>query len=117
MQMEIPIFRQIWRDGALPPRAFQVWKAAIEMLDLLEYRRLKLSSIENALEIDASTVSRALTTLVERGYLDRKEGEYRVPFSRSDYTGEVQDPQQLEINVVASPTRRTKPRVHSSGVL
>ncbi len=125
MQIEIPIFRQIKRDGKIPPRAFQVWDVAIEFLDLVEPRELKLSSIEHAMDIDTSTVSRALATLVERGYLYRIEmgaglaPMYRVPLSRVVLEGA--SVASIE-PVAAMPShegnqRRTRPRVLSRGVV
>lgn len=121
MQVEIPIFRQIRRDLKLPPRAFQVWCSAIEFLDLVEWRELKLANIELDLEVDPSTVSRSLATLVERGYLCRfaepgMSAVYRVPLSRAD-CGAAPDPVAARETGEPTVTRRTRPRVLSSGVI
>lgn len=123
MQVEVPIFRQISRDLKLPPRAFQVWRSAIELLDLVEWRELKLATIENDLEVDPSTVSRSLATLVERGYLCKltesgAPARFRVPFSRADCTAASLTDRNAEASA-ATPVavRRTRARIVSNGVV
>lgn len=123
MRIEIPIFRQIQRDATLPLRAFQVWCASIDFLDLVEWRELKSLSIEKALEVDPSTVSRGLSTLVERGYLRRKATTsgislFRVPLSRAtDDTSEVVDASELVEREPSRVSRTRGARVHSRGVV
>lgn len=129
MQFELPIFGQIRRDGTLPPRAIQVWCAAIAFLDVVDYRRLKLAHIETVLEeVDKSTVSRMLALLVERGWLRKCNGMYRVPLSRVIEVDDVPDDEAdlrgetlLEATApsasIRPSARRPRARVHSSGVL
>jgi hypothetical protein len=129
MQFELPIFGQIRRDGSLPPRAIQVWCAAIAFLDVVDYRRLKLAHIETVLEeVDKSTVSRMLALLVERGWLRKCNGRYRVPLSRVIEVDDGPDDEAglrgetlLETAAPSTPNRpsarRLRARVHSSGVL
>lgn len=124
MQIEIPIFRQISRDLKLPPRAFQVWRSAIEFLDLVEWRELKLVSIELDLEdVDQSTVSRSLTLLVDRGYLCKlteagAPARYRVPLSRADCTTKAPVESTVETPGTSHVTsRRTRARIVSNGVV
>jgi hypothetical protein len=123
MQVEVPIFRQISRDLKLPPRAFQVWRSAIELLDLVEWRELKLATIENDLEVDPSTVSRSLATLVERGYLCKLSesgapARFRVPFSRADCTATSPTDRDAEVSATTLvAVRRTRARIVSNGVV
>jgi len=128
MQIEVPIFRQISCDLKLSPRAFQIWRAAIELLDLVEWRELKQWEIEHTFDIDQSTVSRALSTLVEQGYLCRQDAigraaaKYRVPLSRRDCTDPTPVAQETETvaateHAETASTRRQRHRVLSRGVL
>jgi DNA-binding IclR family transcriptional regulator len=128
MRTEIPIFRQIERDTKLPFRAYQVWLAAIELLDLVDWRDLKHIEIENALNIDRSMVGRGLRTLVKFGYLCREDEQpgiiarYRVPLSRTECasgdeaTDTMEDvaPAAVDIKHTA---RRSRARTISPGVL
>ncbi|MCA2991047.1 hypothetical protein [Gemmatimonas sp.] len=123
MQIEIPIFRQISRDLSLPPRAFQVWRSAIEFLDVVDWRELKQMAIELELDVDQSTVSRALAVLVDRGYLCKlaeigAQPRYRVPLSRVDPVAPSTPPAASESVVTTHLTsRRTRARVVSNGVV
>ena len=126
MQIELPIFRQILRNTSLSERELQVFRAAIEYLDVVEYRELKLLVIEQHLALDKSAVSRALRSLVHEGYLCRAGGragataQYRVPLSRKHCVRDDTPPRSdAEGSTMATaPTRgRTRPRQVSRGVL
>lgn len=128
MKIELPIFRQIGRDTRLPPRAFQVWRAAIELLDVVEWRTLKQVEIEHSLSVDQSTVSRALTRLVAQGYLCRQRAtgggataQYRVPLSQRECTERAPDARLAEDREAPEgtpqPARRSRARMVSRGVL
>lgn len=128
MRTEIPIFRQIQRDTQLPFRAYQVWLAAVDLLDVVDWRDLKHIEIENALHLHRTTILRALNTLVENGYLCRRDEQqgvvamYRVPISKGESLRETENPQRPEL--VETPDvstkssgRITRPRTISRGVL
>lgn len=74
------------RDHAVKPIDVKVWVLATEYLDMVEFRQLKIESIANVGDVDASTVFRALRHLVRLGYLEqrreRRQAMYRVPLSR-----------------------------------
>lgn len=88
MRIEIPIFEQICHDTTLPPRAFQVWRRAIQQLDLVEWRELSQNGIAVLLRIDRSTVARSIELLASQGWICKREqgrglpALYRVPLSR-----------------------------------
>lgn len=90
MISELPIYRQILADTSLSPRDLQVWRAAVEYLDVSEARPLKHLVLEQHLRINRSTVYRSLDRLVAAGYLHRIRGRsgerdrLRVPLSRRD---------------------------------
>ena len=125
MQIAIPIFRQIARDRKLTHSAFQIWCVAIDFLDLVEFRELTLSLIEHQMDVDASTVSRALSTLVAAGYLVRQDVGiglaplYRVPLSRIPVTSPSVETSETKSVAPSSEGRapRGKARVISAGVV
>lgn len=125
MQIEVPIFRQILADVQLNPRELQVWRAAIEYLDLVEFRDLKVAVIENHLSLDRSTAWRALNALVHHGYLCREDGDkggssrFRVPLSRRHCEVESTNHDGMEVLATPEVTRpkRARSRTLSRGVL
>lgn len=118
-----PILRQILSDTKLPTRALQVWMRAVEELDLLHFGPLKQAAMAHEMDIGEATVWRAITVLVDQGYLESADGPiYRVPFSRraaaiaADTT--AQEPAStVEDAENHAHLRRKRARVVSKGVL
>jgi hypothetical protein len=122
MQFEIPIFRQILSDTKVSQRELQVFRAAIEYLDVVEARVLKLLVIEQHLDLDRAAVSRALTSLVEQGYLCRTAQHggpalLRVPLSRHECARSDDSDSSVDDSQLSGAGRRVRPRVVSRGVL
>lgn len=100
MRDSIPVFRQIQSDPARSARELQVFWAAVELLDVHDWRALSVAMLESQLllnqrsaqherpkETARSTIALAQKNLVESGYLCKEttsEGaeRYRVPLSR-----------------------------------
>lgn len=122
MLFEIPIFRQILNDTKLAPRELQVFRAAIEYLDVVDWRELKLQVLEHHLDLDKAAVSRALGALVDAGYLCRQRqlagrAMYRVPLSRHGCAEATEEMPAEEPTDHVQPIRRRTGRVVSRGVL
>lgn len=77
MQM-IPAFTTAMQDRALRGQPREVYLWLNEELDVVAYRAVKHSAIQQALGIDDSRIFRALQLLIERGYLDRGERDGRL---------------------------------------
>lgn len=118
MQVEIPILRQILLDDGPTRQQVRVWMGALEHLDLLAWRELKISVLELQLGVDAPSLSRALAELCAGGWLYRRRRgrswEYRVPLScgtaitlealgDQDRAGEEPTPPQLSLAIDDAP--------------
>lgn len=83
----MPALRQAFLDAELRglPLAALGWLAS-DVLDPVDYRRVKLDHLTHRLGCSKSSASDALTLLVERGYLQKREAidgaEYRVRWTR-----------------------------------
>ena len=69
------------------PLGVYVWLVC-QMLDLQEYRPLKIDGVAYGLKVKRDTVSRALRLLVDGGYLERRGQpqtgyEYRLRYTRA----------------------------------
>lgn len=125
MRIELPIFTQICDDTSLPPRAFQIWRRAIQQLDVVEFRELSLNGLAIALSMDRSTIVRAVDLLVSQGWLCKREqgrglpAHYRVPLSRGMTGDPVVWPSELkaESNAQVQTPQRVGPRVVGRGVV
>lgn len=86
----IPALQQASRDVALKGTAHTVYLWLVcNLLDVEEYRALKLSGLAHAVQIDQETASKTVRLLVKRGYLirryvARRGFEYRLLLSRKD---------------------------------
>lgn len=125
MRIELPIFEQICDDTTLPPRSFQVWRRAIQQLDLVEWRELSQNGIALLLRIDRSTVARSIELLVSQGWICKREqgrglpALYRVPLSRGQ-TGEAvewPDDARVEPTAQVKEEQRVGPRVIGRSVV
>lgn len=88
MAFLFPALGDASRDRKLKgsPHTVYLWLAC-NLLDVEEYRAVKLSGLAQAIGMDEDTASRAVRRLVDRGYLDRRyvarEGyAYRLYLSR-----------------------------------
>ena len=86
MASVIPAFMSAMQDPTLRghPREVYIWLH--ENLDIREFREVKQSVIETDLGLRDSTVYRALTRLVERGYLDPGPIQGRIRSYRLFYS-------------------------------
>ncbi len=80
----LPSPRALYRDGRLTETDRRVLLTAIEegLLDLVEYRKLKLSVLSNLLprkegqgRVSRASICRSLARLVKTGYLAREAGD------------------------------------------
>lgn len=86
----LPALDQASRDRKLKgsPHTVYLWLSC-NLLDVEEYRPVKLAGIARAIGLDEDTASRAVRLLVTRGYLarryvSRRGYEYRLMYSRRD---------------------------------
>lgn len=83
----IPALRQAFTDAELRgvPLAVLGWLAA-EVLDVQDYRRVKIALVEAAMRCGKATAVDALALLTTRGYLQRRDSidgpEYRLRWTR-----------------------------------
>lgn len=85
--MTLPLLTQARNDLALVGWRLNVLLAlANDLLDVLEYRRVKSETVACLVGCSQPTAVRALAVLVERGYLDRRDGldgpQYRLCWTR-----------------------------------
>lgn len=87
-QMVIPAFVAAMQDRTLRGNARDVYLWCHEHLDIVQFRPVKHSVIESALQMKDSSIADALQVLIDRGYLDRGERcdrlwTYRLYYSRN----------------------------------
>lgn len=83
----IPAFADAMQDIALRGHAREVYIWLHEQLDVVTFRPVKHSAIENDLRMRGSAVGWAVNRLLERGYIERgkRDGKlmtYRLVYSR-----------------------------------
>lgn len=83
----IPAFFSALQDREIRGHAREIYVWLNEHLDIVQYRPIKHSVIEQALAIEPTAVKRAIDRLVSAGYLDRgpRDGRiwtYRLFYSR-----------------------------------
>lgn len=115
---ELPIFDQVLTDGKLPPRQLQLWRVLTKHLDVVVARKIPTEDVMRELAIEDSSSVRKLTAgLLQRGYLVRENGLYRVPLSRASVGSDVLDDEDDESQVEAPKARTPRRRINSPGVV
>ena len=83
----IPAFFSALQDHSIRGHAREVYVWLHEHLDVVQYRPVKHSAVEQALSIEHVAVKRSIDRLVDAGYLDRgpRDGRlwtYRLFYSK-----------------------------------
>lgn len=116
----LPVFREIRTDLQVSAREQVVFWAAVELLDVLRWRRMSVTQLEAELlrqlptdskAVPRSTVWTALSGLIDRGYVERSQGEdgetrYRIPVSRERSAPAEAAPAPTAVVSARRPTRR-----------
>ncbi len=116
----LPVFREIRTDLQVSAREQVVFWAAVELLDVLRPRRMSITELEAELlrqlpadskPVPRSTVWTALSGLIDRGYVERSEGDdgeprYRIPVSRARPASHTTASPVVSSTVVRRPPRR-----------
>lgn len=91
--MHIPAIDDLVRDPDLSGAPTRVYLYLIRYLDAIEYRPLKQWAVAQQLKMKRDTISRALSLLVDGGYLelgewdwDRHSRVYRIVLDRAPLT-------------------------------
>lgn len=72
----IPALAQAALDPAISGRTMQVYVYLIGQLDTYQFRPIKITQTAHVMKIKRPNLSRALTLLIERGYLEaQKDGD------------------------------------------
>ena len=89
----IPVLAQAALDRAIMGRTMQVYVYLTGELDVCQFRPIKKGAISRAMKLERALVSRAITTLETRGYLesqadpdDDRRRVFRLLYSVSSMT-------------------------------
>ena len=89
----IPALEQAALDPAITGRTMQVYVYLLSQLDVCQFRAIKIRSTARTMRLERALLSLAVTTLVERGYLEAKRDgndlrrrAFRLVFSVSSMT-------------------------------
>ena len=71
----IPALDQAALDQAIRGRTMQVYVFLTRQLDVCHFRPIKIGQVSRTMRLERALVSRAVTLLLERGYLEARQDE------------------------------------------